>query len=111
MRMLAFVAVALGMLALLPGCPPPVGGCQYGSAGVEEGTVEVVSITMPEQPGPYAQVSVEVRGLFTGAIPIPLSDFPTCFEAHGYGVGSVIGAKIVSGGPCPPEEMLVDCPF
>jgi hypothetical protein len=112
MRVLSLVVVVAAALALLPGCPlRSVGACTYGSSGGEEGTVEIVSIAMPEQPGPYAQVSVEVRGLFSGTIGIPLADFPTCFEARGYGVGSVVGAKIVYGGACPPEEMLTDCPF
>jgi len=110
MRALASLAALAVLLALLPGCPTPVGACDYRNSGGEEGTVEIVSVSAPEGEGQWAHVLVEVRGLFTRTISIPVADFTTCFGAPGYQVGSEVPAKVIYGGPCPPMDQLADCP-
>lgn len=97
-------------LACLPGCPEPVGGCQYGRAGGQEGTVEVLSISPPTREMGQEFILLEVRGLFTRTYPVPTADFAGCFEAHGWTVGSTVPARMIYGGPCPPMDQLGECP-
>lgn len=110
MRRIAVLSVTTAALACLPGCPEPVGGCQYGRAGGEEGTVEVVSLSPPTRDLGQEFILVEVRGLFTRTVPVPVADYAQCFEAQGWTVGSTIPARVIYGGPCPPMDQLGECP-
>jgi hypothetical protein len=106
-------------LALLPfaaglttGCPifQPIGACTYGQSEPETGTVEIVSISAPviDQGPPF--VTIEVRGgLFSRSVAVSVDVFETCFQARGWQVGSSVPARIISGGPCPPEYQVGDC--
>ena len=104
------ISLLLIVAVLLSGCPRPVGGCQYGSAGGERWTGEVMRMEALDDASGTIHV-ILVEGESTEEFRLREEDYQACIAPHGIEEGSEVVVELQYGGPCPPMRRILECPF
>lgn len=107
---IARVFSVLALAVTATGCPHPVGQCQYGSAGGESWTGEIIEMVVVDDAQGPVHILV-VQGESTVEFRISDEQYQSCLASHDLEVGDEVGVEIQYGGPCPPMKRLMDCPF